>query len=114
MWLLISFLLLGAWQDAKANPEAEQVTEAVRVTAVVVPKGRTVRLRPQIKSLLSRVAVPDDKVARFRPASETSILIEGLAVGIARLTITDLENGEEKLIVIVETPADIPRQRPGK
>jgi hypothetical protein len=113
MWPILVFLVFGVCQDAKADPKVEEVIEAVRVTAVVVPKGKMARL--PIRTNVIKIVVSDEKVLRVSPfESSNSVFLEGLTAGITRLTLTDENKGEEKLIVIVETPTSGPQKAGSK
>jgi hypothetical protein len=114
MWPILPFLLLGVHQDAKTDPKPAPVAELVRVTAIVVPKGVVARLESKSGHLVSKVFVSDEKVLRVLDINVNSVLLEGMAVGITRLALTDKEKVEEKLIVIVEQPAEGSQKAHGK
>lgn len=86
---------------------AGDLNPAVRVEAVVVAKAKTQSLQMKTKKAIQKVVNPKDKVLRVesKPTDPTTVLLTGLAPGIGRLTLTDTDGKEEKLLVVVEDKA---------
>ena len=102
MAIFVTIFRLIPHQDTKAIPKNESVIEVSRTTAVIVPLGKLARLKNRTGKMIAKAVLSDDKVVKVSDFTVNAVLLEGLAPGITRLTLTDSDKEEEKLIVIVE------------
>src|SRR5262249_34425235 len=81
--------------------------ENARVETVVIAKGKTQSLKMKPKKTMQTVVSSNDQVPRVepKPADPATVLLTALAPGVSRLTLTDMDGQEEKLLVAVEDKA---------
>jgi hypothetical protein len=74
------------------------------VEVVVVPEGVAVRLQRKDRKSVRRIAFTSgEKFLRINPVvSAPGVVLTGVKPGVARLTLTDGDGKEEKVIVAVE------------
>jgi hypothetical protein len=99
-------LALGSFVQAR-KPEAPVLPLAQRVGAIIVNEGATVGLRAKTRIQIRGAKNDNEKVALIKTieGDPFTIKVEGLAPGVSRLTLWDVENQKEELIVVVEAQA---------
>jgi hypothetical protein len=108
MWTFLLALLLGISPPANKDWPAGRSVKAVRVDAVVISKGSSAQLDLKTGRPIKHVWVTDPKVVRVVPVilgGGLYVTLEGLKPGVARLTLTDIDGTDDKVIVIVEEPS---------
>lgn len=109
MLVVAAMMPAVAVSSALSLAVAADPTPAVRIEAVVIAKGATQSLQMKTKKALQKVVNPKDKVLRAAsiPNDPTTLLLTGLAPGVSRLTLTDINGKEERLLVVVEDGAHL-------
>src|SRR5262245_61112857 len=88
--LLVAVAFLVPWSSPV--PAADPEPEAVRVEAVVVPKGNVQRLQTKFKTPIRQVTNSNNKVVEVQPVrtDPTRVTLKGVAPGVSRLTLIDV------------------------
>src|SRR5262249_46640047 len=104
--LLLFGLLLGGWPTTvQAQNEAPppRPGPAAASNAVVVPIGGIQQLRMTTKKPIRTITNENDRIAAVVPLPDpTMVLIRGLAAGVSRLTLTDVDGKTEVYEIVVQ------------
>jgi len=87
--------------------------EPKRVDAIVVMEGTSSALEGKTgKTLKDLMLVSGETVIRVKghPVKKTSIVMDALSVGVARIKLTDVDGKVDEVLVVVEKP--VPRKKP--
>src|SRR5581483_11956192 len=89
---------------AAQPPPPKPVTQAPRSNAIVIPVNATQQLQMSTRRRIATVLNQKETVARItpKPNDPTAVLITGLEPGITRITLTDENNVQESIDVIVQ------------
>ena len=101
--VLLGLLLVGLPAYGQAVGEAPPPKPAVSSNAVVVPIGGVQRLQMTTKKAIRTITNENDRVAAVLPLPEPNIvLVRGLAAGITRVTLTDVDGKTEVIEIVVQ------------
>ena len=89
--------LLLVTQDAKLEPKVE----AKSVDVIIVAKGSEGSVKSKTRRLITRIVTSDPKVIQVSNIIRDSVEFKALSGGITRLTLTDLDDKQQIVIVIV-------------
>jgi hypothetical protein len=94
-------------ETASVPHRVEQVPPGIpfaeRVEAILVPKGSTVKVQMHSRKAIKTISNTNEKVLRIRTVTSGPwVVVTGLESGVSRLTLTDSDGKEEKLVAVVE------------
>ena len=100
---LTTFLVLVCLPEASAVRDYDEVKPAVRVKAVIIPKGTAQKLQTDNLKAVKSVNIENEDIVSLKKviSDPTIMVLTGLRVGVTKMTITTENDVMETLYVVV-------------